>query len=66
MRTRQSAHAELWFERDRRFVGRSDAATGEVILEVWDEDVAGLVEDGFLDPRDWHGSAVDYAKDLGL
>jgi len=29
-------------------------------------DVAELVEDGFLNPRDWHRSAFEYAQHLGL
>jgi len=36
------------------------------ILSIWDEEVSELVEDGFLDPRDWLGLAIDYATQAGL
>jgi hypothetical protein len=38
---------------------------GTTIIEWWDDDVHGAVEDGFLNPRDWHGSAVEYANQMG-
>jgi hypothetical protein len=57
---------ETWFERDRAYVALVDKKTGEYIVEWWDEDVHSLVEDGFLDPRDWHGSAYEYANYLGI
>lgn len=66
MWTRDNTSLQTWFERDRGLVALSDACTGEVVLEARDEDVDALVEDGFLDPRDWHGSAVEYANTLGL
>ena len=55
-----------WFERDRAHVSLTEKSTGASILDVWDEEVAALAEDGFLDPRDWHRSAVEYANHLGL
>lgn len=55
-----------WFERDRAHVAVECLSTGRTVADWWDEDVAELVEDGFLDPRDWIGSAVDYARYLGL
>lgn len=36
------------------------------IVEFWDEDVSQAVEDGFLNPRDYHGSAYEYAVDCGI
>lgn len=64
---------ETWFERDRQYVGLYPVddegkpdTNQKAIVEWWDEDVSQAVEDGFLDPRDWHGSALDYAKHLGL
>lgn len=36
------------------------------IVTWWDDDVRELVEDGFLDPRNWLGSATQYARHLGL
>jgi hypothetical protein len=58
---------ESWFERDRKYVGlcpRRDI--GHPIIEWWDADVDAAVEDGFLDPRNWHQSAYEYAVHLGL
>jgi hypothetical protein len=53
-----------WFERDRQHVElRKDEKT---ILEFWDEAVSEAVEDGFLNPRDWEGSIIEYATYLGL
>jgi hypothetical protein len=59
-----------WFERDRAHVAlwMKDADGGqgqELIVDWWDEDVASLALDGLLDPRDWHGSAFEYAASLG-
>jgi hypothetical protein len=65
MWSRSNTSVSTWFERDRAMVCLSD--TNETtILIAWDSGVAELVEDGFLDPRDWHGSAVEYANHLGL
>lgn len=56
-----------WFERDRAHVQLVDAATEQrTFAEWWDEDVQEAVEDGFLNPRDWLGSAAEYALSLGL
>jgi len=56
---------ETWFERDRAHV-ELRWKDGETIIEWWDKDVAQAVDDGFLDPRDWHGSAIEYAQHRGL
>ena len=53
-----------WFERDRANVEIRYGRT--TVVEWWDEAVAEAAEDGFLDPRDWRGSAIAYAKTLGL
>jgi hypothetical protein len=60
-----------WFERDRAQVALwmkdADGEQGQELIAIWhDEDVASLVEDGFLNNRDWHGSAFEYAASLGL
>ena len=58
---------QTWFERDRAHVALVDAATEQTtIIEWWDESVNEAVEDGFLDPSDYHQSAYDYAKDNGF
>jgi hypothetical protein len=57
-------HVETWFERDRAHVALYDSRTQTVLGEWWDDDVAQAVEDGFLDRRDYHRSAYDYARHL--
>lgn len=64
---------ETWFERDRQYVGlypKDDEGKPDTnkkpIVEWWDEDVTQAIEDGFLDPRDWHGSALEYARHVGI
>ncbi|MHB8755646.1 MAG: hypothetical protein ACYC92_11920 [Candidatus Acidiferrales bacterium] len=62
----EQTELQTWFERDRAHVELRDAQTDAAILEFWDEDVAQLVEDGFLNPRDWRGSLYEYAAHLGV
>lgn len=62
----EKTQLETWFERDRAHVELRNTQTGTPILSIWDEDVAELVEDGFLNPRDWHGSLYEYAAYLGV
>jgi hypothetical protein len=64
---------ETWFERDRKYVGLYPVndeggpdTNQKAIVEWWDESVDEAIEDGFLDPRDWHRSALDYAKKNGI
>ena len=57
---------DTWFERDRAMVMLLNKKTGEEIIEWWDEDVQQAIEDGFLDPKDYHRSAYEYAKDMRL
>ena len=57
---------DTWFERDRSHVDLRHKDTGETIIEWWDDAVSQAVEDGFLDPRNYHGSAFEYAKSMGL
>ena len=54
-----------WFERDLALVELRVIATDETVFEVWDESVSELVEDGFLNPRDWKQSAYEYAQEIG-
>lgn len=62
----EQTELETWFERDRAHVELRNAQTDAPILSFWDEDVQELVEDGFLNPRDWHGSLYKYAAYLGV
>src|SRR5262245_273194 len=57
---------QTWFERDRAHVELRDRETERTLLEFWDEDVGQLIEDGFLDRRDLHGSMYKYAVYLGV
>lgn len=56
----------VWFERDRANVELRNKIDDETIIEWWDDDVGQAVDDGFLNPRDWHRSAYDYALHLGI
>ena len=56
---------EKWFERDRQHVALMNKKTGATLIEFWDDDVSELVQDGFLNPRDWRGSLYTYAITLG-
>jgi len=56
-----------WFERDRAHVALVDSLTEQItIVEWWDDEVAEAVTDGYLDPKDWYGSALEYARGMGL
>ena len=55
-----------WFERDRAHVELRNKLDDSTIVEWWDENVADAIEDGFLNPRDYHSSAYDYAGVFGL
>ena len=55
---------ETWFERDRAMVQL--LSDDDEVFCFFDDDCRELVEDGFLDPRDWLGSSIDYAQHLGL
>ena len=61
---------QTWFERDRAQVsvhmGREGDANDQTVCEWWDEEVGEAVEDGFLDPHDYKGSALRYADEFGL
>jgi hypothetical protein len=64
--TKEQTTIETWFERDRAHVELRDARNEETIVEWWDDAVAEAVEDGFLDSRDWNGSAYQYAREQVL
>src|SRR5205823_1880758 len=54
-----------WFERDRQHVELLQKGTDRTLIEWWDEEVSEAVEDGFLNPRDYHRSAYEYAVYIG-
>ena len=62
----EDTEMHVWFERDRAHVDLRNKIDDETIIEWWDDDVGQAVEDGFLNPRDWHRSAYDYALSLGI
>ena len=62
----QETDIYTWFERDRAHVELRNRLNDETIIEWWDEEVGGAIEDGFLSPRDYHTSAYEYALYLGV
>ena len=55
-----------WFERDRAHVELRNKLDNSTIVEWWDGDVEEAVEDGSLNPRDYHSTAYEYADVCGL
>ncbi len=55
-----------WFERDRAHVELRNKLDGSTIVEWWDGDVAEAIEDGSLNPRDYHSTAYAYAEVCGM
>jgi len=55
-----------WFERDRAHLELRNEDTDKTILEFWDEEVRDIIEDGFIDPKDFDGSMIAYAQYLNL
>lgn len=60
----KDVEVNTWFERDRANV-RVDV-DGNTVADWWDDDVHELVQDGFLNPKDYEGSAIEYLKHLGV
>jgi hypothetical protein len=56
--TKSNTTIHTWFERDRSHVELRDEGEN-TLAEWWDEAVREAVEEGFLNPRDWHGSALE-------
>ena len=72
MFTTENTELHLWSERDRANV-RLEDLEGNVLLDLWDDDVHQAVEDGFLitrgfvfgqciSPEPLHQSACDMAN----
>ena len=55
-----------WFERDRAHVELRNKLDDSTLVEWWDEDLSEAVEDGSLNPRDYHSSPYEYADVCGL
>jgi len=55
-----------WFERDRAHIELRNKLDDSTIVEWWDEDVAKAIEDGSLNPRDYHSTAYEYADVCGM
>ena len=62
----EDTEIHTWFERDRQHVELVYIDTQDTIVQWWDGDVTEAIEDGFLDPRNYHQSAWDYALWIGL
>ena len=59
MKAIEQYELHTWFERDRQHIELRDIETDDTLIDVW------LVEDGFIDPRDWKQSLYDYAVYIG-
>lgn len=55
-----------WFERDRAHVELREKETQNTIVEWWDEKVQEAIDDGFLNPKDFKSSAIEYAIQHGF
>ncbi len=55
-----------WFERDRAHVELRSKLDDKTIVEWWDDAVSEAIEDGFLESRNYHQTAYDYAKERGM
>lgn len=70
--TIDNTECRTWFERDRAHVSLlvseeiDSPYAGYELLSFWDGEVAEMVEAGFLTPRDWHGSAVEFANQMNV
>ena len=62
----EETEIHTWFERDRQHVELRRIHDDHTLVEWWDNDVTEAVEDGFLDTRDFHQSAYDYAIWVGI
>jgi predicted RNA-binding Zn-ribbon protein involved in translation (DUF1610 family) len=60
----EDTEIHTWFERDRSHVELRDKNTDKTLAQWWDEDVRGAVEDGYLNPKDWHTSAYEYYREM--
>jgi len=55
---------DIWEERDRLGIWVTDAQTGDIVFEVWDDDARQLFEDGFFKPgKAFKESVVNYVKE---
>jgi hypothetical protein len=62
----KQARLFTWFERDRAHVEIRCEDTQKTLVEWRDDAVGEAIEDGFLDPSDYFGSAIRYAESVGL
>lgn len=60
--TESETEIHTWFERDRAYVELRDSRTDETLQKWWDDKVQEAIEDGFLDPKDYHGTAYQTWK----
>ena len=56
----------VWSERDRNHIELRCTDTDATIIEWWDDDAIQAIENGFLNPKNLHQSAFDYAAEMGL
>lgn len=60
--TLRTTKVTTWFERDRAHVALVSKDEQTTLIEWWDEAVDQAIEDGFLDRRKLHESALEYWK----
>jgi hypothetical protein len=55
----------VWEERDRAHVRLYELRSDRTLAEWWDDEVWQAVDDGFLERRNLHRSAYEYARHVG-
>lgn len=60
----EDVSVDTWFERDRKMV--MVKKDDDEVVTWWDEEVDELVDAGYLNLRDIEGSAIEYAREIGL
>ncbi len=56
---------DTWQERDRFHISLRNETDDTDVLDFWDEEAHQVIEDGFISPKNWIGSALKYAERLG-
>jgi len=57
--TLDTTHIDIWFERDRKFIGLYSSRSDTMLVCWWDEAVGEAVEDGFLKVANILGQVVN-------
>ena len=55
---------DIWEERDRVGIWVTDDRSGDVVFEVWDDNVRQMFEDGFIKPgKELKDSILSYLRE---